>query len=131
MRIPIAEFDFTFARSSGAGGQNVNKVNTKVTLIWDIEDSKSVNEAVKKRFKIKYSGSINSEGVAKIVSQRYRTQPRNIADCTEKLHEMLEAVAKPPKRRIDTKPTKGSVKRRITGKKNKGEVKKNRKKVDY
>jgi len=131
MEIPIKELNFTFARSSGAGGQNVNKVNTKVTLIWDIDSSNAISSFVKDRFKKKFSGYINAEGEVKIISQKYRVQSRNIADCSEKLHAMLESVAKPPKERIDTKPTKSSVKKRIESKKSKGEVKKNRKKVDY
>jgi ribosome-associated protein len=131
MKIPNTELQFTFSRSSGAGGQNINKVNTKVTMIWEIEKTKSISSFVKKRFIEKFSTYINQDGVVKIVSQRYRNQPRNISDCIEKLHVMLEEVAKPPKKRIDTKPTKGSIKKRITSKKNKADIKKNRKKVDY
>ena len=131
MKVADDELTFTFARSSGAGGQNVNKVNSKVTLIWDIENTKSINIAVKKRFKEKFSNFINSEDQVKIISQKFRTQARNISDAIEKLHEMLSEVKSPPKRRIDTKPTFGSVKRRIKSKKNNSETKKNRKKVTF
>lgn len=131
MKILDSEFTFTYARSSGAGGQNVNKVNTKVTLTWDIEKSSSINSFVKDRFITKYTRYITGEGLVKIVSQKYRTQQRNISDTINKLHELLESVAKPPKKRIDTKPTRSSKQKRITSKKNKGQIKKNRKKVDY
>lgn len=131
MKIIETELTFTFARSSGAGGQNVNKVNSKVTLIWDLENTKSINTFQKDRFLKKYSNFLNADGAIKIISQKYRTQKRNIVDAKEKLEEMLLTIKTPPKRRIDTKPTKSSVKKRIQNKKSKGEVKKNRQKVKY
>lgn len=131
MKIKTEELTYSFARSSGAGGQNVNKVNTKVTLTWDIHASTSISTFVKERFTHKYTRYMTNEGIVKIVSQKYRTQSRNIADATEKLHDLLETVAKPPKKRVNTKPTRSSVKKRIESKKNKGQIKKNRKKVDY
>ena len=131
MKIKTEELTYSFARSSGAGGQNVNKVNTKVTLNWDINASTSISSFVKERFTHKYNRFMTNEGIVKIVSQKYRTQSRNIADATEKLHELLETVAKPPKKRVNTKPTRSSIKKHIESKKNKGQIKKNRKKVDY
>ncbi|MDD0854282.1 alternative ribosome rescue aminoacyl-tRNA hydrolase ArfB [Halobacteriovorax sp. GB3] len=131
IRIPNEEFQLSFSRSSGAGGQNVNKVNTKVTLTWDYKNSKSLSAAVKKRFENEYSRYITAEKLVKIVSQKHRSQQMNIDDAISKLHVMLANVERPPKRRVATKPTKGSIKRRLTGKKNKSEIKKNRQKVKY
>lgn len=131
MKIPQSEFDFTFARSSGAGGQNINKVNTKVTLMWDLKGSKSLNTFVKERFQEKYSRFISDEGIVKIVSQRFRTQARNISDSIEKLTEMLNSVEKPPKKRVATKPTRSSIRKRADNKKSKSETKKSRKKVKF
>ena len=129
--IPQEEFKFSFSRSSGAGGQNVNKVNTKVTLIWNFLETNSLSDAVKKRFKKRFGRTITLDGSVKISSQRFRTQPRNIADCIEKLHEMIEIVRKAPKRRIKTKPSRSSVKRNTKSRKLRSAIKSNRKKVDY
>jgi len=129
MKIPPKELDFTFSRSSGAGGQNVNKLNTKVTLTWNFTKSEALSERVKKRFQAKYSRYLTAEGLYKITSQRFRNQSRNIADCINKLEEMIEEVCVEPKRRIKTKPTKGSIAKRISDKKNKGERKQTRKKI--
>ena len=129
MKINTKEFIFTFSRSSGAGGQNVNKVNTKATLAWDITHSASIGEGVKKRFFEKFSHLITDEGLLKISSQRFRNQPQNIADCINKLYELLSQVITPPKKRIATKPSKASIAKRIKTKKNKSEIKQNRKKI--
>ena len=112
INIPDSEFTFTFSRSSGAGGQNVNKVNTKASLVWDLSASSSCSKAVKERFSKKYSRFI-VDGVVTIHSQRFRSQVKNISDCKEKLHEFLNSVEKASKRRVATKPTKASVKRRL------------------
>jgi len=131
MEIPDYELNFSFAKSGGAGGQNVNKLNTKAILTWFIDNSSAISGAHKKRFKQKYSKYINSDGAVKISSQRYRTQTKNINDCLEKLNNLLEKTKKPAKKRIETKPTKGSIRRRISDKKTKGELKKKRQKVSY
>lgn len=130
-RVPAVELDFTYSRSSGAGGQNVNKVNTKVTMAWNIKKNTSFSKAHKERFTKKYSRRISEDGVIVIQSQRYRSQARNIADCIEKLNEMLEDTAKAPKYRVATRPTRSSVERRIKTKKSKSDTKKTRQKVKY
>ncbi len=130
MKLPIEEFEFIYSRSGGAGGQNVNKLNTKVTLKWDIKSS-SLPKAVIERF-LKQFGQFVTEGdVIQITSQRHRTQSRNKKDCLEKLSEMLSSVKKSPKKRIKTKPKKSAIEERLKDKRSKSETKKLRKKIDY
>jgi len=131
IKIPIEEFEISFSRSSGTGGQNVNKVNTKATLKWNAFTSPSLRPGVLERFKEKYGKRLNSEGVLTLTSQAFRTQHLNIADVINKLHDMIESVATAPKIRRPTKPTKSSVNERLKTKKSHGDKKKNRLKVEY
>ncbi len=126
--IPIARFEFSFSRSSGPGGQNVNKLNTKVTLRWNVTDDQDLPRAVHKRFVEKYSRRISNSGDLVMTSERFRNQGRNVADVLEKLKAMIEAVVSAPKKRVPTKPTKGSVKRRLQSKKIHSDKKKSRQK---
>lgn len=115
--VPKHEFRFSYARSSGPGGQNVNKVNSKVVLTWPILHSASVPADIKHRFIKKYGGKVNKAGELILTSQRYRDQGRNVADCLEKLQLLLASVEHAPKRRIATRRTTGSKQRRLTAKK--------------
>jgi ribosome-associated protein len=115
--IPEQEFSFQFARSSGPGGQNVNKVNTKAQLRWNVANSPSLPPAVKSRFVERYSNRLTSEGEFVIASQRHRSQEQNIADCKEKLRQLILDVLKPPTTRKKTAPTRGSIRRRLQDKK--------------
>ncbi|MDA1050089.1 MAG: alternative ribosome rescue aminoacyl-tRNA hydrolase ArfB [Planctomycetota bacterium] len=124
--IPLKQFAFTFARSSGPGGQNVNKVNSKVTLHWDVTTSPSLPADVRVRFLAQYPRRINKSGLLVISSERFRDQGRNVADCTNKLRDLILAVATPPKKRRPTKPTKGSKERRLAGKREKAQKKQER-----
>lgn len=123
MKIPTNELVFSFSRSSGKGGQNVNKVNTKVLLEWNIKKSKKIPKTLKERFISKYKRRIKSEEIVQITSQRYRNQAQNIADCVDKLSRMLDEVKTPPKKRIATKPTKSSINKRLRQKKQLSEKK--------
>ena len=118
--IPENELNFSYARSSGAGGQNVNKVSSKAILQWNIKANSTLPPSVKTRFCIKFSNKISSEGVVTIQSENYRDQPKNKEDCLKKLEEMLVSVARAPKRRIGTKPTRASKERRVSEKKRNG-----------
>jgi ribosome-associated protein len=130
LRIPREEFEFTFARSSGPGGQNVNKVNSKALLRWAVAATPSLPEPVRERFLTHYRNRITAEGDVLISSQRFRDQARNVEDCLDKLREMLAAVVAPPTRRKRTRPTRASVKRRLESKRHKSEKKQNRREID-
>jgi ribosome-associated protein len=112
IRIADDELKFTFVRSSGPGGQNVNKVNSKAVLRWNVRASSGVADAVRQRFISRFGGRLTESGDLVLASQRFRDQKRNEDDCLEKLRAMLAAVAHPPKRRRKTKPTRASVERR-------------------
>lgn len=126
LSIPLREFSFSFARSSGPGGQNVNKLNTKATLRWSVENSPALPNDVRERFKSRYRRRITTDGELVMSSQRFRDQGRNVADCLSKLRDMLDAVAKPPKRRKPTKPTASSKRRRLREKRRISDKKQNR-----
>ena len=121
--IPLRELKFTFARSAGPGGQNVNKVNTKATLHWSLRTTGCLPEAVLERLKRKFPRRINNEEQFFVTSQRFRDQGRNVADCLEKLRQMVAAAAVAPKRRKATRPSRASIERRLQQKKAKSRKK--------
>lgn len=113
LRIPHSEFEFTFARSSGPGGQNVNKVNSKAQLRWPLAASISIPPEIRTRLQTQQRRRMTKEGDLLITSQRYRDQARNVEDCLEKLREMLVEAAARPVVRKTVKPTRGMIERRL------------------
>lgn len=126
IRISLEEFEFTFARSGGPGGQNVNKVSSKATLRWPVRASLALRGAVRERFLTKYANRITTTGDLLVTSQRFRDAPRNADDCLEKLRAMLMAVVTAPRPRRPTRPTRGSVQRRLGAKRRRSETKQRR-----
>jgi len=116
VRIPLSELRLAFSRSSGPGGQNVNKVNSKVTLHWDVVHSPALPDDVRGRFVARYAGRINAAGELVLHSQRYRDQGRNRDDCLNKLRELVLSVRHPPVRRRPTRPSRASRQRRLQAK---------------
>ncbi|MEM6798682.1 MAG: alternative ribosome rescue aminoacyl-tRNA hydrolase ArfB [Planctomycetota bacterium] len=124
--IPAAELRFSFARSSGPGGQNVNKVNTKARLRWDVANTTALPPAILTRFRERHATRLNEEGELVLASDRYREQARNTRDCLEKLRAMILSVVTPPNRRKRTRVPRGAVEARLKSKRNRSQRKQSR-----
>jgi ribosome-associated protein len=130
VRIPLSELSFSFARSSGPGGQNVNKVNTKALLRWPVLASPSLPDDVRERLLARFARRITAQGDLLVSSQRYRDQGRNVGDCLSKLESMLAEVATPRTVRKPTRPSRSAVGRRLNAKKQQARKKKGRRPPD-
>ena len=126
IHIPEVELTCSYARSSGPGGQNVNKLATKVTLRWAVLRTSTLPSPVHERFIKKFKNRINDAGELVLYSDKYRSQLRNKTDCLERLKAMVSSVLSAPRKRKPTKPTRGSVERRLKAKKKQSDKKKNR-----
>ena len=126
IRIPGSEFSLSFARSSGPGGQNVNKVNSKAVLKWNVTASGSLPDDIKSRFFQRFGQRVNQAGEIVLASDRYRDQPRNVADCYEKMRQLIQAVLVAPRKRIKTRPSKASKERRLQQKRHTSQRKQSR-----
>jgi len=125
-----SEFIFQASRSSGPGGQNVNKVNSKVELRFNIQNSAILSDNQKEILLSKLTAKISSDGFLIVISQGDRSQLVNKEDAINKLYRLLEKALKPVKTRKRTKPTKGSIEKRLTEKRIKSDIKQNRQKLD-
>jgi ribosome-associated protein len=124
--VPRRELVLSYARSSGPGGQNVNRVASKVTLRWDVAHTRSLPDDVRERFLRRFARRITGAGELVLSSQRHREQARNVDDCIGKLRAMLAAVELAPRRRTRTRPTRASIERRLTGKRERARRKRER-----
>ena len=129
--IPEDEIHVTYSRSSGPGGQNVNKVNTKASVLFDVKNSPCLQEDDRERILRRLSGRISREGILRVESSRYRTQRANREAAIGRLVELLrEALRRRPRRRKTTVP-KGARERRLESKKRRGDLKRSRGKVEF
>jgi len=128
IHIPDDELHFTFARSGGPGGQNVNKVESKAILHWSLAANTTLPEEVKQRLRTQQGGRLTTDGELVIQGQRFRDQAKNIDDCRERLRQMVIEALHPPKPRRPTKPTKASKRRRVEAKRQQSQRKAGRRK---
>ena len=122
-----SKLQFKTSRSGGKGGQNVNKLDTKVEVHFDIGASALLSESQKSRLLDKLKSKLSSEGILRVVSTAERSQLANKKKCVEKLYDLLEEALNVPKKRKPTKPSRAAVQKRLTEKKKLSEKKKGRK----
>ena len=120
-----SEVTVTAIRAQGAGGQNVNKVSSAIHLRFDIHAS-SLPDDVKERLLCLHDSRITQDGVLILKAQQHRTQDMNRLDAYARLHELVNSVAKPPRVRRATKPTRASKVRRLEGKSQRSGIKASR-----
>lgn len=126
LTVPASELQASFARSGGPGGQNVNKVNSKAVLRWDLNLTQVLFPTTMQRLRALAKNRINEEGFLVLSCQVHREQSRNLEACREMLRGLILEAIKPVIPRKPTRPTAGAQRRRMENKKLTGEKKKNR-----
>ena len=126
LTIPLSELRFRFARSSGPGGQHVNRSATRVELFFDVASSPSLTEAQRERALKALAPYIDSEGVLHLVSQTFRSQLRNREEVVERFRTLMHKAMRVPKRRRPTRPSRAVRERRLASKRRRSEIKRQR-----
>jgi len=128
--VPFREIVFRFVRSSGPGGQNVNRVKSKAVMRWNVRASPSIAEDVRARFVAQFAARITAEGELLLASDRHRERERNRQDCLERLSRMLASVAASPRPRRKTRTPRSVRERRLLDKRMRAETKRRRRSAD-
>ncbi len=128
--IPLAELRFAFTRSSGPGGQHVNKAATQVELAFDVAGSASLSEEQKRRIAARLSGYVSREGVLRLACQSSRSQAQNREEVVERFAALLGAALHEPKPRRPTRPSLASAERRLARKRARSALKRQRRRAD-
>ena len=124
--LPPDDLRVEFARSGGPGGQNVNKVETKVVLRFSVPGSRSLAAGQKERLRNVLASRLTTAGEILVSAERFRDRARNLEDARERLARMLAKALVPPKVRRPTRPTRGSVSRRLDSKRKRSNTKRER-----
>jgi len=124
--IPESELEVRRSRSGGPGGQNVNKVSTRVEIAFDVAASTAFDAEEKERLQARLRGRSSRAGVVRVVGQRYRSQARNEEDARQRLAELLDAALVVPKTRRKTRPSKRKRAERLAGKRHRATIKSTR-----
>jgi ribosome-associated protein len=124
--IPLSELRYQFSRSSGPGGQHVNRTSTQVELTFDVQGSASLDESQRARVLSKLGPAIDSRGILRLTCQTTRSQARNRAEVTERLQRVLRQALHIPKPRRPTRPRRAAVERRLEEKRRAGTLKQER-----
>ncbi|PID72147.1 MAG: aminoacyl-tRNA hydrolase [Desulfobulbus propionicus] len=131
LHLPFSELEFRFSRSSGPGGQNVNKVNSRVTLLFDVKRSPFLTEQQKIRIVNVLGGRVSKAGVLQLSSSEHRTQSVNKEAVIARFRALLAQALVEQKKRKRTKPSRAAKERRIAAKKKRAQLKSQRKHVGY
>lgn len=120
------ELQFSYSRSGGPGGQNVNKLETKATLSFDVDASTSLNDEQKARVRERLAGRINRDGLLRVTAQRHRTREANRLAALERFHELIRLALRPRRTRKRTRVPSAERRRRVEAKRRRGQLKKDR-----
>ena len=131
LSIPRSELDVRVSRSSGAGGQHVNKTSSRVEIFWSIRDSRALNEEQRQRLREKLAARMTSDGSIRVVASDMRSQTRNRELAEERLADLVRRALVVPKKRRATRPTKASKEARLESKKRHSTKKAERRKTSF